>query len=80
MKCKSVLVSSRGDGIDPDGVLVLIEVLNKLIPALKIDTSLFKLESEIIKRRLEELMKLRFRQLKQYENIGIRTGVESMYR
>jgi uncharacterized protein len=79
MKCKSILVPSCGAGIDPEGALLMIEVLNRLVPELKIDTSLFKKQAEMIRNGLEESMKSRLDQLKQYDAIG-RRDVDRIYR
>ncbi|MEW5840562.1 MAG: PAC2 family protein [Thermoproteota archaeon] len=79
MKCTSVLVPQNETGIDPEGALLMIELLNKLIPTLNIDTSVFKQESEMMKK-LQDLMKARLSQLKEYERIVGRSDIERIYR
>lgn len=79
MKCRGILVPSRGAGIDPEGALLMIEILNKLVPELKIDISLFKKQVESIRSGLEESMKSRLDQLKQYDVIGKR-DIDRIYR
>lgn len=70
MKCRSILIPSHVAGIDPEGALLLIEIMNKLVPGLQIDISLFKKQVELIRRGIAESMKSRLDQLKQYDVIG----------
>jgi uncharacterized protein len=80
MKCTSILVPQNETGLDPEGALLLIELLNRLVPILHIDTSVFKQESEMMKKKLEDLMKVRLNQLKEYERIVGRSDIERIYR
>lgn len=67
IKCRGLFVPSLGEAPDPGAAALLLEALGSILPAAKVNTDSLQAEAEMIRRQLEELLKMQQRQMQEYE-------------
>ncbi|MEW5841352.1 PAC2 family protein [Nitrososphaera sp.] len=80
ISCKGLFVPSLGEAPDPGGAALLLDALAQLEPDARVDTESLRAEEEMIKRHLEELLKMQKRQMEEYEKAGSRPDTERIYK
>jgi uncharacterized protein len=58
ISCSALMIPTIEESPDPEGAAIILEALPKILPGLKIDTSVLREKVEIIKRHLEEFLKM----------------------
>lgn len=67
IKCRGLFAPSLGEAPDPGGAALLLEALGSMVPAAKVNTDSLQAEAEMIRRQLEELLKMQQRHMQEYE-------------
>ncbi len=80
IKCRGVFVPSLGEAPDPGGAAILLEAVAELFPQARVDTGPLKEEAELIKRQLEELLKMQQKYMEEYEKGEKRPETERFYK
>lgn len=80
MKCRGVYVPSLGEAPDPGGAAILLEAVAELFPQAKVDTGPLREQAEMIKRQLEELLKMQQKYTEEYEKGEKRPETERFYK
>jgi predicted ATP-grasp superfamily ATP-dependent carboligase len=75
-----VYVSSLGEAPDPGGAAILLEAVAELFPQAKVDTGPLREQAEMIKRQLEELLKMQQKYTEEYEKGEKRPETERFYK
>lgn len=79
LRCTALMIPTISESPDPEGAAIVVEALPKILPGLKIDTSSLRQKVEIIKKHLEEFLKMHQQQMKDYERVASRE-TERMYK
>jgi predicted ATP-grasp superfamily ATP-dependent carboligase len=72
LKCTSLMIPTMSEAPDPEGAAIVLESLAKIPPSLKIDASSLRQKAEMIKKHLEEFLKMHQQQLQEYERAASR--------
>ena len=72
LECTALMIPTVSGAPDPEGAAIALEVLAKIPLNLKIDTSLLRQKAEIIKKHLEEFLKMHQQQIQEYERVSSR--------
>jgi uncharacterized protein len=72
LKCTSLMIPTMSEAPDPEGAAIVLESLAKIPPGLKIDASSLRQKAEMIKKHLEEFLKMHQQQLQEYERAASR--------
>lgn len=80
VKCTALMMPAISESPDPEGAAILLESLAKIDPALKIDVAPIRHEVERLRRRLQEFLEMRERQMREYEHSQARSETETMYK
>jgi uncharacterized protein len=72
LKCTALMIPTMSEAPDPEGAAIVLEVLAKIPLNLKIDTSPLRQKAEIIKKHLEEFLKMHQQQIQEYERASSR--------
>ncbi len=80
IKCRGMFIPSVGAAPDPGGAAILLEALSDIVPNLKTDTKPLKAEAEMIRRQLEELLKMQQKAMEEYEQPTVRPETERIYK
>jgi uncharacterized protein len=72
LKCTALMIPTMSESPDPEGAAIVLEALPKILPGLKIDTSSLRQKVEMIKKHLEEFLKMHQQQMQDYERAGSR--------
>jgi uncharacterized protein len=80
IKCRGLFVPSLGEAPDPGGAAILLEALAAIVPKAKVDTESLRAEAEMIKKQLEELLKMQQKQMAEYERAEERPETERIYK
>ncbi len=70
--CSALMIPTMTESPDPEGAAIVLEALPKIVPGLNIDTSSLRLKAEMIKKHLEEFLKMHRQQLQDYERTANR--------
>jgi predicted ATP-grasp superfamily ATP-dependent carboligase len=62
------MMPSISESADPEGAAILLESLAEIDPSLKVDVSSLRQEVEVIKKRLQEFLAMRQRQMDEYKH------------
>ena len=68
LKCTALMMPSISESADPEGAAILLESLAEIDPSLKVDVSSLRQEVEVIKKRLQEFLAMRQRQMDEYKH------------
>jgi uncharacterized protein len=79
IKCRALLVPTISEAPDPEGAALVLEALDKVLPGLKIDTSSLRQKVEMIKKHMEEFLKMHNQHMHQYDRSASRE-TEGMYK
>jgi uncharacterized protein len=79
LKCTALMIPTMSEAPDPEGAAIVLEALAKIPLGLKIDTSSLREKVEMIKKHLEEFLKMRQQQMHEYERASSRE-TERMYK
>jgi uncharacterized protein len=80
VKCTALMMPAISESPDPEGAAILLESLAKIDSALKIDVAPIRHEVERLRKRLQEFLKMRERQMREYEHSQARSETETMYK
>jgi uncharacterized protein len=72
LKCTALMIPTMSEAPDPEGAAIVLEALGKILPGLKIDTSALREKVEMIKKHLEEFLKMHQQQMQEYERAASR--------
>lgn len=72
LKCTSLMIPTMSEAPDPEGAAIVLESLAKIPLGLKIDTSSLRQKVEMIKKHLEEFLKMHQQQIQEYERAASR--------
>lgn len=72
LKCTSLMIPTMSEAPDPEGAAIVLEALAKIPLNLKIDTSPLRQKVEVIKKHLEEFLKMHQQQMQEYERASSR--------
>jgi uncharacterized protein len=75
--CRGLFVPSLGEAPDPGGAALLLDALGELVPAAKVSTESLQAEAEMIRRQLEELLKMQQSRMQEYERASEGGGATS---
>lgn len=76
IKCTALMIPTLSDAPDPEGAAIVLESLTKIPLNLEIDTSVLRQKVEVIKKHLEEFLKMHQQQMQEYERATSReTGI-----
>jgi uncharacterized protein len=67
LKCTALMIPTMSEAPDPEGAAIVLETLPKILPGLKIDTSAIRQKVEMIKKHLQEFLKMHQQQMQDYE-------------
>jgi predicted ATP-grasp superfamily ATP-dependent carboligase len=67
LRCTALMIPTMPEAPDPEGAAIVLEALPKILPGLKIDTSAIRQKVEMIKKHLEEFLKMHQQQMQDYE-------------
>lgn len=80
VKCRGMFVPSIGATPDPGGAAVLLESLSKIAPLFQTNTASLEAEAEMIKKQLEELLRMQQEAMAESEQPAIRPEAERIYK
>ncbi|HEX7033848.1 MAG TPA: PAC2 family protein [Nitrososphaera sp.] len=72
LSCSALMIPTVAESPDPEGAAIVLEALPNIVPGLNIDTSSLRLKAEMIKKHLEEFLKMHRQQLQDYERAASR--------
>jgi predicted ATP-grasp superfamily ATP-dependent carboligase len=72
LKCTSLMIPTMSEAPDPEGAAIVLEALAKIPPGLKVDASSLRQKAEMIKKHLEEFLKMHQQQMREYERASSR--------
>jgi uncharacterized protein len=78
ISCSALMIPTMAESADPEGAAIVLEALPKIAPDLRIDTSSLRERVEIIKKHLEEFLKMHEQQRHEYDRPGRET--ETIYK
>lgn len=79
LKCTGLMIPTVSEAPDPEGAAIVLESLPKLIPDLRTDTLLLRQKAELIKKHLEEFLRMHQQQMRDDERASSRE-TEGMYK
>jgi uncharacterized protein len=80
VKCTALMMPAISEAPDPEGAAILLESLAKIDPTLKMDVAPLRHEVERLRKRLQEFLEMRERQMREYERSPARSETEAMYK
>jgi uncharacterized protein len=72
LDCSALMVPTIADSADPEGAAIVLEALTKVLPGLKIDTSSIRRKVELIKKQMEDFLRMHQHHKKEYEQSASR--------
>lgn len=79
LSCGGLLIPTISEAPDPEGAAIVLEALPRILPDFKVDTSLLRQKAEMIKKHLEEFLKMHQQQMQEYER-GSSREMERIYK
>ena len=80
LRCTALMIPTISEAPDPEGAVIVLEALGKIRPEIKIDTSSLRQKVEMIKKHLEEFLKMHQPHMKEYEHTSSRPEIERIYK
>jgi uncharacterized protein len=72
LSCTALMIPTIAESPDPEGATIVLEALPKIVPGLKIDTFSLRQKVEMIKKHLEEFLKMHQQHMQEYERSASR--------
>jgi uncharacterized protein len=79
LRCRALMIPTLSEAPDPEGAAFVLESLHKIIPGLQIDTSSLRQKVEMIKKHLQEFLKMHQQHAHEYDRSSSRE-TEGMYK
>ena len=79
ISCSALLIPTMAESVDPEGAAIVLEALPKIIPSLQIDTSPLRERVEMIKKHLDEFLKMHQQHAHEYDRPASRQP-ETIYK
>ena len=79
LPCKALMVPAFLEVPDPEGAAILLESVSRMVPDVKVDTTPLRKQADMIRKQMEELLKMHRNSMKEYEKAGTAPS-ENMYK